>query len=80
MWQATSGFELLASWLLPGYIVDSIADRAQLSVSYASPLDRFISGDVQAAVVKLVSPDAAETFPDVKGFNALALRYSSVFR
>jgi hypothetical protein len=47
------------------------ATEAQLSVSDASPLDRLISGDVQAAVVKLVSPDAAEAFPDIKGFKVL---------
>lgn len=47
------------------------ATEAQLSVSAASPLDRLISGDVQAAVVKLVSPDAAEAFPDIKGFKVL---------
>jgi len=47
------------------------ATEAQLSVSDASPLDRLISGDVQAAVMKLVSPDAAEAFPDIKGFKVL---------
>jgi hypothetical protein len=43
------------------------AEGAELSATDASPLDRVISGDVQAAVVKLVSPEAAEAFPDVKG-------------
>jgi len=44
------------------------ATEAQLSVTDASPIDRIIGGDVQAAVVKLVSRDAAEAFPDIKGF------------
>jgi hypothetical protein len=44
------------------------AAEIQLSVSEVSPLDRLVSGDVQAAVLKLVSPDAAESFPDIKGF------------
>lgn len=44
------------------------ATDAQLSAADASPIDRIMSGDVQAAVVKLVSPDAAEAFPDIKGF------------
>ena len=44
---------------------------SQLSVADASPLDRLISGDVQAAVLKLVSPDAAEAFPEIKGFKVL---------
>ena len=49
------------------------ATETQLSFSVASPLDRMISGDVQAAVVKLVSRDAAEAFPDIKGFKVLRI-------
>lgn len=52
------------------------AADAKLSISDASPLDRLISGDVQAAVVKLVSPDAAEAFPDIKGFKVLRVSLS----
>src|SRR5262245_48101287 len=47
------------------------ATETQLSFTDASPLHRMISGDVQAAVVKLVSRDAAEAFPDIKGFKVL---------
>ena len=47
------------------------ATDAQLSVGDGASLDRLISGDVQAAVVKLVSPDAAEAFPEIKGFKVL---------
>ena len=47
------------------------ATETQLSFTDTSPLDRMISGDVQAAVVKLVSRDAAEAFPDIKGFKVL---------
>jgi hypothetical protein len=47
------------------------ATETQVSFTDASPLDRMISGDVQAAVVKLVSQDAAEAFPDIKGFKVL---------
>ena len=52
------------------------AVETQLSVSDASALDRLISGDVQAAVLKLVSPDAAESFPDIKGFKVLRVPLS----
>ena len=52
------------------------AADAKLSISDASPLDRLISGDVQAAVMKLVSPDAAEAFPDIKGFKVLRVPLS----
>ena len=47
------------------------ATEVQLSASDASPLDRLVSGDVQAEVVKLVSADAAEAFPDIKGYKVL---------
>ena len=53
------------------------AADAKLSISDASPLDRLISGDVQAAVVKLVSADAAEAFPDIKGFKVLRVPLST---
>ena len=52
------------------------ATETQLSVSDASPLDRLVSGDVQAAVLKLVSSDAAEAFPDIKGFKVLRVPLS----
>jgi hypothetical protein len=52
------------------------ATETQILVSDVSPLDRLISGDVQAAVVKLVSADAAEAFPDIKGFKVLRVPLS----
>jgi hypothetical protein len=52
------------------------ATEVQLSVSDANPLDRLISGDVKAAVLKLVSPDAAEAFPDIRGFKVLRVPLS----
>jgi hypothetical protein len=44
------------------------ATDADPSVGDVSPLDRLISGDAQAAVLKLLYPDAAEAFPDIEGF------------
>ena len=52
------------------------ATEIQLSVSDANPLDQLVSGDAQAAVLKLVSPDAAESFPDIKGFKVLRVPLS----
>ena len=52
------------------------ATEIQLSVSDANPLDQLLSGDAQAAVLKLVSPDAAESFPDIKGFKVLRVPLS----
>ncbi|WP_052435699.1 hypothetical protein [Bradyrhizobium japonicum] len=53
------------------------ATDVHLSVSDVSPLDRLINGDVRAAVVKLVSPDAAEAFPDIKGFKVLRIAFAT---
>jgi hypothetical protein len=44
------------------------AAEAQLSESPTKAIDRLVNGDVPAAVLALVSPEAAEWFPDVKGF------------
>jgi hypothetical protein len=52
------------------------ATETQLLVSDASPIDRLISGDAQAAVVSLVSTDAANAFPDIKGFNVFRVTLS----
>ena len=47
------------------------ATGAELLASDDGAIDRVISGDVPAAVLKLVSPEAAEAFPDVKDLNVL---------
>jgi hypothetical protein len=44
------------------------AAEAQLSESQTKAIDRLVNGDVPAAVLALVSPEAAEWFPDIKGF------------
>jgi hypothetical protein len=49
------------------------ATEIQLSVNDTNPLDRLINGEVQAAVLKRVSPDAAEAFPEIKGFKVFRL-------
>jgi hypothetical protein len=52
------------------------ATETELSVSDANPLARLISGEVQAAALKPVSPGAAEAFPDIKGFRVLRVPLS----
>jgi hypothetical protein len=52
-------------------LVAAGAVETQLSVSDASPLDRLVSGEVPAAVLNLVSPAAADAFPEIKGFKVL---------
>jgi hypothetical protein len=44
------------------------AAEAQLSESHTKAIDRLVNGDVPAAVLAVVSPEAAEWFPDIKGF------------
>jgi hypothetical protein len=48
-----------------------------LSFSNASPLDRLFSGEVPAAVLNMVSPGAAEAFPEIKGFRVLRFPLSA---
>ena len=47
------------------------ATEVQLTIGDDKPVDRVIRGEVPAGVLGLVSPDAAEAFPDVKGFKVL---------
>jgi hypothetical protein len=44
------------------------ATDVQLNAGQAKALDRLIAGEVPAAVLTLVSPEAAEWFPDIPGF------------
>jgi hypothetical protein len=44
------------------------AAEVQLNEGRAKALDRVIGGEVPAAVLALVSPEAAEWFPDIPGF------------
>jgi hypothetical protein len=49
-------------------IVAAGAPEVQLSEGATTAIDRLTNGEVPAAVVALLSPDSAETFPDIKGF------------
>jgi tetratricopeptide (TPR) repeat protein len=49
-------------------IVKAGAAEVQLSESQTRALDRIISEEVPAAVLTLVSPEAAEGFPEISGF------------
>jgi hypothetical protein len=44
------------------------AAEVQLNEGHTKALDRVIGGEVPAAVLALVSPEAAEWFPDIPGF------------
>jgi ABC-type phosphate/phosphonate transport system substrate-binding protein len=49
-------------------IVAAGAGEVQLSEGQTKAISRLISGEVPAAVLTLVSPEAAEWFPDIAGF------------
>lgn len=40
----------------------------ELSVGHTTAIDRLVNGEVPAAVLALVSADAAEGFPEIAGF------------
>ena len=52
------------------------AAEVQLSDSQTKAVDRLISGEVPAAVLTLVSPEAAEWFPDIAGFKIFRIPLS----
>jgi hypothetical protein len=52
------------------------AAEVQLSESNTKPVDRLIGGEVPAAVLTLVSPEAAEWFPEIKGFKIFRIPLS----
>jgi hypothetical protein len=49
------------------------APGVRLSEGQTKPLDRVTSGEVPAALLTLVSPEAAEWFPDIKGFKVFRI-------
>jgi hypothetical protein len=52
------------------------AADVRLSEGQAKAIDRLITGEVSAAVLTLVSPEVAEMFPDIAGFNILRVPLS----
>jgi hypothetical protein len=57
-------------------IVAAGAAEVRLSESQAMAIDRLISGEVPAAVLTLVSPEAAEGFPEIAGFKIFRILLS----
>jgi hypothetical protein len=57
-------------------LVAAGAPEVQLSDSQTKAIDRVISGEVPAAVLTLVSPEAAEGFPDIAGFKVFRIPLS----
>jgi ABC-type phosphate/phosphonate transport system substrate-binding protein len=57
-------------------IVAAGAAEVQLSEGQTTAIDRLISGEVPAAVLTLVSPEAAEGFPEIAGFKIFRIPLS----
>jgi hypothetical protein len=57
--------DILVAFVVAGALPD------QFSAGQTTAINRLLSGEVPAAVLALVSPDAAEGFPDVAGFKVL---------
>ena len=54
------------------------ATEVQLSEGHTAAIDRLINGEVPAAVLALVSPQAAEWFPEIAGYKILRIPLSPV--
>jgi hypothetical protein len=50
--------------------------EVQLKVGTMKAIDRLIGGEVPAAVLTLISPEAAESFPDIPGYSILRIPLS----
>ena len=57
-------------------IVAAGAPDIQLSGGQTASITRLVSGEVPAAILALVSADAAEGFPEIKGFTILHIPLS----
>jgi hypothetical protein len=73
---AIDGRQSVSNDILRSAIVEAGAAEVQLSDSQTKAVDRLISGEVPAAVLTLVSPEAAEWFPDIAGFRIFRIPIS----
>ena len=60
-------------------IVEAGAPEVQLSEDQATAINRLVSGEVPAAVLALVSAEAAENFPEIAGFRIFHVPLSPRF-
>ena len=73
---AIDGQHSVSNDILRSAIMEAGAAEVQLSDSQTTAVDRLISGEVPAAVLTLVSPEAAEWFPDIAGFKIFRIPIS----
>jgi len=73
---AIDGGEAVSNGSVRTAIAAAGATEVQLSEAQTRAIDRLISGDVPAAVLALVSPEAAEGFPEIAGFKIFRIPLS----
>jgi hypothetical protein len=54
------------------------AVEVQLNEGHTKAIDRLIAGEVPAAILTLVSPEAAEWFPDIPGYRIFRIPLSPI--
>jgi hypothetical protein len=54
------------------------AVEVQLNQGHTKAIDRLIAGEVPAAILTLVSPEAAEWFPDITGYRIFRIPLSPI--
>jgi TRAP-type uncharacterized transport system substrate-binding protein len=57
-------------------LVAAGAAEVQVNTGESKAVERLVNGDVPAAVLTLVSPDAAEAFPEIAGFRVFRIPLS----
>ena len=67
---------LVSSADVRGAIAAAGGPLVQLSAEHTTAIDRLVHGEVPAAVLALVSTDAAEAFPEIAGFKTFHIPLS----
>jgi hypothetical protein len=70
--------KLASSGVVRSAIAAAGAAEVQLSSGHMKAIDRLIDGEVQAAVLTLVSKEAGDWFPDIAGFRVFRVPLSPV--
>ena len=73
---AIDGGEAVSNGSVRTAIAAAGATEVQLSEAQTRAIDRLMSGDVPAAVLALVSPEAAEGYPEIPGFRIFRIPLS----
>ena len=73
---AVEGQQSASSTTIRDAIASAGAAEVKLNEGTVKPLERLVGGEVPAAVLALVSPEAAESFPDIPGYKVFRIPLS----